>query len=266
MIQKGVPFKVLKPSQEIPESVPDSKRLRRQEVLRKLLHVLLSLLLLIPILEPYREILSSFTSFADPTLLTYTILTMVMLLVNSIQIKALRLSASMYALMREGRKKLLDHASRGFGSMHIADFIKSLDELMRKVEEGVTEFVKSIERDYERRYGYVAASYALVSTLASYAIFGECALYGIIALATIDPLASIVTVFSKKRLLLKHALESYLVALASFSAVTFVLTSDALASVLIALVGVIVEALSPEDNLTLPFCVSAASYLLFKVL
>jgi len=227
----------------------------KPELLRKLLHLLFSILLLAPLTPYYKSlfITSSHQTF-DPTLITYATLTFVVAVINSVQIKVQNLETVIASIVGEHRKRLLDYASQSFEATPLSEFLKNMDKIISKLEKQLLSLIDNVKRDYERRYGYISITFTLLSILLSYVIWGEDTYVGILALALIDGVAGIVTIIDiQSRKVFKHTITAYITSFLVFTFVLYITTQNMLLSLVTCLIALIIESISPEDNLTLPF-------------
>jgi dolichol kinase len=238
------------------------------EILRKVMHVVFALLLAIPLTPPYRSIFGYEQSFLDPTLLTYSILLFASSLINSIQIRLPNIEETFVNMSREHRKRFLEYINESFAATPFTEFVKGIEKLVNRFENQLLFFINTVKRDYERRYGYVSITFALISILLSYVIWKDynyTSIYiGILALAIIDGLTSIISIIDKKtKRILKHTLLAYIITLVVFAILLYFITYKPLLSFIVSLSAIIIEMLSPEDNLTLPFLVTSLFCLLY---
>lgn len=229
----------------------------RSEVLRKVMHIVSSLLLLIPLTPLYRDLFSKEQPPLDPTLLTYSILLFISSLINSIQIRLPNIEDIVVSMSREHRKRFLEYINESFSNSPLSEFVKGIERIINRFESQLMIFIDTIKRDYEKRYGYVSITFALLSVFLSYVLwwgYNHTGVYiGILALAIVDGLTSLVSVVDRKsRRIFKHTLLAYVVASSVFSLLIYSITLKPLLSIVVSIATVVIEMLSPEDNLTLP--------------
>jgi len=235
----------------------------RIRIMRKIIHLIFSLLLLIPLTPIYREMTLKADPAIDPTLFAYTVIALISAIINSVQIKYPLLKEYFLHSARESRKKALEGINRVVEAKNISLFIEEIDKVLMKYEEKFLEFLNSIERDYEKRYGYICITYALISTALGYALFRNSIIYGILSLAFIDSFTTIFTELTRNRsrMIFKHTLLSILISFTLFTLILLVFT-DIKEALILSLSAIIIELISPEDNLTLPFFVAYIAYLI----
>ncbi len=223
------------------------------EVARKILHIALTLLLLIPLSSYYRELFSGVGNLIDPTLLTYSTLLFASALINSIQIRMPYIRLHILNMFRDYRKKVIDYVTESLVNTPLNEFLKELNKIFSRYEESLDSFIESVERDYEKRYGYVSVTFALLSIFLSYVTCGYDAYVGILALAFVDSITSIVTLLDgKSRKVFKHTVKAYLIAFSIFASILFFLVKNIIIALIVSATSILVEMFSPEDNLTLP--------------
>ncbi len=235
----------------------------RIRIIRKIIHLVFSLLLLIPLTPIYIEIAFKVNLATDPTLFAYTVMALISAIINSIQIKFPLLKEYFLQSARESRKKALEGINRVVEVKNISLFIEEVDKMLMKYEEKFLEFLNSIERDYEKRYGYVCITFTLISIALGYALFRNSIIYGILGLAFIDSFTTIFTELtrSRSRMILKHTSLSILISFALFTLILSMFI-DIKKALILSLSAIVIELISPEDNLTLPFFVAYIAHLI----
>ncbi len=233
-----------------PSPPPPAKR----EALRKLIHVILALALLVPLSPGYASLAAGVAG--DPALSTYALLLVATLFASTLRVRRPELRDVVRRVMRDARRAALQHLEASAPLHRVAE---EVERALSKVEEGFFSLIDAVERDYEKRHGYVAAVCALASALASYSLFGpQATARGILALAIVDPAASLLTLYLPRgRRLLKHRVHAPLLAALLFSAVLLTLGDEPRRAAILGLAAALVELLSVEDNLTLPLAVAA---------
>ena len=237
----------------------------RSQIVRKIVHILFSLMLLIPVMPYYRQLLRNLMIGVDPTLVAYIVLTFGAAFMNSIQIRIPNIRDIFFKFFRDLRKRSLlrlEAVTKSLGMQGLPRGLEELDRVFSKAEENLNTLIAELERDYEKKYGYICITFALLSVLLSYILFQDYVVYGILALAIVDSISAIVTSFtSSMPRIFKHTIVSIPITFSVFSTVLILLTSDILKSIIIALGSVVIEVLSPEDNLTLPLFSSTIAYI-----
>jgi len=238
----------------------------RKTIRRKLVHITLALMLLIPLTPAFVE--GGARLMSDPylvPLITYVVLAIGAAFVNSLQIKMPHYREWFLSTFRDLRKRYMSQlrqvASKS-GSDVLAKQLSELDKLFDRVEDRLTKLISELERDYEKRYGYVAITFALLSIALSYALYGPIVAYGILALAVVDGLTAILTKLLPRPRVIKHSAPSLSITFAVFAAILACIGCPPALALALSAIAVVVEVLSPEDNLTLPIIVATAAYFL----
>jgi len=233
--------------------------LNYREALRKSIHLVLSLILLLPF------ILSSFGMDVD-TAVFYSILSILALTWNAVQIKKPLLRSEVKNFMRESREKFFKEIKNflPLKSQVTSHVLDKIDEKIRVIEELVDSQLSAMERDYERRGGYIGLTYGVLGVTISYFLFGKYAFYGVVSLATVDLLATIVggLAGAHKLPFTGKSFEGSLSGAILFFIVLVLIGIPPLNALILTIVAAIVEAYAIEDNLLLPLFVSLAAKLI----
>lgn len=203
--------------------------MRVEETLRKVIHMTFSLLLAAPLL---------LSSFIEPKVLYGA---------------ALAIGGIIYSMQVKGIPSWLR------SSMQLPQ-IRQLESILESFER----LINMVERDYERRSGWLGMISGLLGGTSSYFIFGPLAVYGILSLALVDGISTIVgmNVGRRKIPFSSKTIEGTLSGLLSFWLILFLLTGDASSSLVVAISSSISELYSLEDNIVVPLVASAFSYLM----
>jgi len=160
------------------------------------------------------------------------------------------------------------------------NFFRSLEEAFTRLEEllplekpllrsqyqaavrQLEELILAAERDYEKRHGYLGILMGAVGFLVAVAIFGKAHLLAsVVSMAVYDAVSAVMGTLHPGRKMGKLSLwGTGAGAFANLLALMAVGYSAA-ASLLITAFVVLADALSPEDNLTIPPAAAATSYL-----
>jgi dolichol kinase len=227
--------------------------LNYREIIRKSLHIILSLILLLPFILSYSRIVFDKALF-------YSVLSILALTFNAIQIKRPLLRSEVKRFMRENREKFFADIKnfipvRGQVTGHVLD---KIEEKIRGVEDLIDYQLSTVERDYEKRGGYVGLTYGILGVTLSYFLFNDYAFYGVISLATTDAVATIVGGLTGTHRLpftdktVEGSVSGFLV----FLTALILIGTSPLDSLILSIVAMIVEAYAIEDNLLLPIFVS----------
>lgn len=220
----------------------------RSILLRKGLHITLCFVLLVP----YTQLGSSIG--IDP-LAYYALLAAAAATLNAYQIKRSLLISKISV------KAILDRFSASLTT------IPEVASIMLRVEKLVEDLLRDVEREYERRSGYVGLTFGAIGTLTSYALFADHTLLGVLALMVVDPIAAVVG-YKWGRLRIgenRRSIEGSVAAAASYLMLLVALGYDLPYSLILSIVASLTEAISVEDNLLIPLVVSAASYALYTL-
>ncbi len=123
--------------------------------------------------------------------------------------------------------------------------------------------VSLVERDYERRAGWLGALSGLIGVSSSYFLFGSLASYGIFALILTDGLSSIVgiSVGRMKIPMADGTVEGTAAGLISYLALLVGLTGDPYLAALVAISSSVAELYGGEDNIAVPIVSTLVAFL-----
>jgi len=202
--------------------------IKRNELLRKAIHIVFSSILLAPMMVG---------NLIDPKLV-YAAALAVGGWIYSAQVKGLPqwLRAGMQIPQPKGVEIVLDSFNR---------------------------LVSLVERDYERRAGWLGALSGLIGVSSSYFLFGSLASYGIFALILTDGLSSIVGI-SVGRIRIPMAdgtLEGTTAGFISYLALLVSLTGDPYVAALVAISSSVAELYGGEDNIAVPIVSTLVAFL-----
>jgi len=245
----------------------------KRELLRKSIHVFFSFLLLIIIDRSICYSISSILNI-DPDKLTTAALStgvIVVALVNSIQIKAPQIRDKFFSAFTSVRREVLKKIRESATSIGASDFftklLEEINEMFDRGEKRFQDLLNIVERDYEKKFGFIAITFALISVLVSYILFGrEAASVGVLALMIVDPTSAVITSITSsytKTRIGKHTPLSMLTSFLLFSSILAVFMG--IRGFAVGAISVIVETFSPEDNLTLPISASLTAWLLYNI-
>ncbi len=235
------------------------------EILRKMLHLLFTLTLIIPLTPYYRQIFMDIGFPYDATIFTYALLTFVSAFINSLQIKVPKVYTTSLKMFKDFRKRIIEYISESIGMKNVSDILRGVDGVFDKHEERFIEFIASVEREYEKKYGYIGITFGIISITLSYILFGLLpTIYGILALAIVDSITAVITLLTMGKLkkIFKHTTISIAIAFIIYTVICFLIDNNIANAVLIALAAIAVELFSPEDNLTLPLIIALLSHIL----
>jgi len=225
---------------------------------RKLIHLLLSLLLIVPLFTGLSSI---------DTQLYYTVILIGVSLLYIYQVKKPLISVVIRDALEDARHNVRANILKMTEALN-ATIVKELLVSMDRLEYMFSEFVRSIERDYERKWGYLGVLMGVVGVYASFVITGDYAYYGVLALIFYDTSSALFgTLIGRVRMPYSNTtIEGILMGTLVFSLVLAALIGISYLPILY-LTGIalgVAESYSGEDNLTIPIVASLMAYL-FKL-
>ncbi len=161
------------------------------------------------------------------------------------------------------------------------NFFRSLEEAFARLEEllpldkpllksqyqaavrQLEELILAAERDYEKRHGYLGILTGAVGFLVSVSVFGEAHLLAsVVSMAVYDAVSAVAgTLFQGRRIAGKLTLWGTVAGALSNVLALMAVGYSMSSALLITAFVVLADALSPEDNLTIPPAAAAGSYL-----
>lgn len=223
---------------------------------RKLIHILFSVGLIIPLFMGFND--------AD-TQLYYTVLLFGASILYIYQVKRPLISVVIRNALDEARRNVkasMVKVAEAINAPNVKELISSID----KFEYAFNEFVRSIERDYERKWGYLGVLMGMVGIYISYIAVNTYVYYGALALIFYDTSSALFgTVIGRTRMPYSGTtVEGVLMGSLIFSLVLGALVGVSYVPILY-MIGIalgIAESYSGEDNLTIPIVASLLAYLL----
>jgi len=220
-----------------------------RELYRKGVHVLLCSLLLVPF----------YVKISLPLHAYYGLGLFVTALLNSFAAKRIQLSEDIRVIEEHVK------AFRDLLEKHIGEPIKAIEEQLFRFEQFALEQIDILQRDYEKREGYIGLLYGMIGISTTYLVFPRHIFYGALALLLVDPVASLVGMATGegRRPPLHGTLSGFAVS-STLYALLLLLFMDVplLPAAAVALAASAAELLSVEDNLTIPFTASLAAWAL----
>ncbi|ADY00410.1 phosphatidate cytidylyltransferase [Vulcanisaeta moutnovskia 768-28] len=142
--------------------------------------------------------------------------------------------------------------------------IDTLNDGLMRLEKTVKELLESVERDYERRGGYLGILMGAIGVLISLLLTNNYVIYGIISVIVYDTMSALGGVLlGRVKLPFSNAtMEGTLVGMASLVTVLFLLTNQLIGSLTITVVAALSEAYGMEDNLAIPVTTSLIAMVL----
>lgn len=227
-----------------------------REIIRKSLHFILSLILLLPFILSYFKIVFDKAIF-------YSILSILTLTFNAIQIKRPLLRSEVKKFMRDSREKFFVEIKNFIPvRSHVtSNVLDKIEEKIRGIEDLIDYQLSTVERDYEKRGGYVGLTYGVLGVTISYFLFNDYAFYGVISLATIDSISTLIGRLAGTHRLpfIDKTFEGSISGFVGFLTILILIGVSPLNSLVLSTLAAIVEAYAIEDNLLLPISVSFLS-------
>ncbi len=218
--------------------------------LRKLIHVTLSVFLIIPFIV-------NLEAYGISTTLYFTLIVLGVSVIYVIQVKRPIITVVLLDALTSARRSILQQVIKSpIGS---AIPIDTLDDGLMRLEKTVKELLESVERDYERRGGYLGILMgAIGGVLISQLLTGNYVIYGIISVIVYDTMSAIGGILlGRVKLPFSNAtMEGALVGMASLAIVLFLFTNQLINSLAITVVAALAEAYGMEDNLAIPVTTS----------
>ncbi|MEM0369577.1 MAG: SEC59/DGK1/VTE5 family protein [Pyrobaculum sp.] len=218
----------------------------RSLIARKIFHIAFVLLLAVPFftnisIHIYIAILTFFSGF-----------------IYSIQVR----NPSMWKEIRQNFFKTIEDVFTRLEALLPVERLE-LRAQYQKVLKQLEELIDTVERDYERRHGYLGVLMGAVGFTVALIIFGPAHLpASIVSMAVYDAVSAIAGATIGGRKILGKATVSGTAAGSVLNIATLTLVGYTIeGAILITLFVVIADVLTPEDNLTIPPAAAAGSYL-----
>lgn len=230
-------------------------------VLRKLIHVVLSLILISPYI--FKELLP-FIAYINASTL-YSILSIAVLTLNVLQLKKPLLRSDIKRIMRTGRRALFDEILRIIPVRKpVSQILDDVDGVIKKVEDLIDDQISRIERRYEKIGGYIGLTYGVLGTTISYFLFRDYVFYGILALMTVDSISTVIGRKYGKHLIpfTNRSIEGSFAGFIAYYTILVALGVNPLASFITSLAATLTEMYSIEDNLFIPVVVALITQIL----
>jgi dolichol kinase len=223
--------------------------------LRKLIHVVLSVFLIIPFIVNLGVYGISMTLY-------FALIALGVSVIYVIQVKRPIITVILLDALTSARRSILQQVIKSpIGS---AIPIDTLDDGLMRLEKTVKELLESVERDYERRGGYLGILMGAIGVLISLLLTNNYVIYGIISVIVYDTMSALGGVLlGRVKLPFSNAtMEGALVGMASLVTVLFLLTNQLIGSLTITVVAALSEAYGMEDNLAIPVTTSLIAMVL----
>ncbi|MGC9153986.1 MAG: phosphatidate cytidylyltransferase, partial [Vulcanisaeta sp.] len=223
--------------------------------LRKLIHVVLSVFLIIPFIVNLGVYGISMTLY-------FALIALGVSVIYVIQVKRPIITVILLDALTSARRSILQQVIKSpIGS---AIPIDTLDDGLMRLEKTVKELLESVERDYERRGGYLGILMGAIGVLISLLLTNNYVIYGIISVIVYDTMSALGGVLlGRVKLPFSNAtMEGALVGMTSLVTVLFLLTNQLIGSLAITVVAALAEAYGMEDNLAIPVTTSLIAMVL----
>ncbi|WP_148224614.1 phosphatidate cytidylyltransferase [Vulcanisaeta moutnovskia] len=223
--------------------------------LRKLIHVVLSVFLIIPFIVNLGVYGISMTLY-------FALIALGVSVIYVIQVKRPIITVILLDALTSARRSILQQVIKSpIGS---AIPIDTLNDGLMRLEKTVKELLESVERDYERRGGYLGILMGAIGVLISLLLTNNYVIYGIISVIVYDTMSALGGVLlGRVKLPFSNAtMEGTLVGMASLVTVLFLLTNQLIGSLTITVVAALSEAYGMEDNLAIPVTTSLIAMVL----
>ncbi len=229
-------------------------------VLRKLIHVILSAILISPyILGGIQDVV-----YINASTL-YSVLSISVLTLNVLQLKKPLLRSDIKRTMRTGRRILFDEILRIIPlGKPILQILDDVDDVIRRIEDLIDDQLSRIERRYEKVGGYIGLTYGVLGTTISYFLFGDYVFYGILALMTVDSTSTVVGKRYGRHLIpfINRSIEGSIAGFTVYYIVLIALGINPLASLITSIIATLTELCSIEDNLFIPLIAALTTQIL----
>lgn len=218
---------------------------RVAEIYRKMVHLLLSFLLLLPFIVhlPWPLTIQNY----------YSLGLFMAAFLNSLVARRVKVLHE----LEEARENIESLISKAWAEIKQPLFI--IEHTLSKLQELIASQISLLERDYEKREGYVGLLYGMIGATLSILVAPGTTIYGILALAIVDTIPALHDLLFSSS---KKSLRGSTLALVAYFFVLIALGAPLIRSLLLSIIACITEYISPEDNLTVPLVSTlAACYL-----
>uniref|UniRef100_A0A7C1T5E4 Phosphatidate cytidylyltransferase n=1 Tax=Thermofilum pendens TaxID=2269 RepID=A0A7C1T5E4_THEPE len=212
-----------------------------REVYRKFVHMILSLLLMLPYFCALPQPLNIYSYYALGLFAAAAL--------NAVAAKRMVLRRRLAAFRGDLRTHITSLGDQLRGPL------KAFEEAMESILNFVEQQIELLERDYEKREGYVGLLYGMIGGVISLLLSPCHALYGLLAIAVVDPVASLSNLAMGR----EKSLAGDALAALAYCLLLLGVGVPAAESMLLSLIAALAEYLSPEDNLTIPVFTTLAA-------
>ncbi|RLE87683.1 MAG: hypothetical protein DRJ49_06100 [Thermoprotei archaeon] len=231
------------------------------EFWRKLVHVLLSMILFLPLVNS--DLLAA---YGVSVVQFYIILVLISLYLNVIQIRRPSLRKELKDIIRATRYKVIEQVMKilKLKELKAGSMIEEFEYRLEKIEDILDSLIGSMEREYEKRWGYIGATFATSTVLAMYTLFGEYVKYGILGLLVFDPMAAVGGFLLGRHRwpLVEATIEgSILASLIYFTILLVLIKSSPILALVTTTAVMFAEAYGVEDNISITLAGTIAAWL-----
>ncbi len=215
---------------------------------RKAIHIALSIFLVIPFIADLSIIGLDMTTY-------FALLTLVASIIYSIQIKRPLITMVIQDVIETARRAVQHQLEP------LRDRQDVLSEGLLKLERHFRAILETVERDYERKGGFLGVLMGAIGVTLSCIFTNWYAVYGIVSIIVYDTASALGGVlFGRNRLPMSNAtLEGALTGIAALTLTLYLITGNPIDSLIVSLVAAIAEAYGVEDNLSIPVTTSVTA-------
>jgi len=213
--------------------------------LRKLIHVILSVFLIIPFII-------NLNAYGLTRTLYFTIITLGVSIIYVVQIKRPIITVVLLDSLVSARRAIRQQLIRS--PLSSAMPLEVFDEGLERLEKTVRDLLESVERDYERRGGYLGVLMGALGVLIGQLLTGDYVIYGILSVIIYDTISALSGVLvGRVRLPYSNAtIEGMLFGMLFLSIILYAFTGQLIGTLAITVTTALAEAYGIEDNLTIP--------------
>jgi dolichol kinase len=217
--------------------------------LRKLIHVVLSVFLIIPFII-------DLSNYGLTNTLYFTVIALGASIIYAVQVKRPIITLVIIDAITSVRKSILQQLSKSpIGSVI---FLETVEDGLIRLEKTFKDLLETVERDYERRSGYLGILMGAIGVLLSQLLVGNYVIYGIMSLIIYDTMSALGGVLmGRVKLPFSNAtMEGALIGMASLALVLYLITGRLIGTLAITVTAALAEAYGIEDNLAIPITTS----------
>ncbi|MGC8601576.1 MAG: phosphatidate cytidylyltransferase [Thermoprotei archaeon] len=227
----------------------------RSIAMRKSFHFMMCVYLLLPFF-------TDLSSFGLTPLIFYALNATAASLIYAAQVKRPIFADALFEALNTTRQSVIQQIARA--APNAKEQIRALDDGINRIEKSVKDFVDQMERDYEKRGGYLGMFMGAAGVLIAQAFTGSYVVYGIISVMFYDTMSAVggVALGRIKIPYSSSTVEGAVIGAASLLVPLFLLTGVKLTALAIPATAIISEAYGIEDNFTIPITTSVVGMVL----